>query len=212
MPPMPMQDREAQDLLWPLLRRAVPRKYRCEPAQVWEAPVTKPLSRREAIHAKIYTCVAIVDTGYRDKDGNASCCHLWTAGDSGKGRGGGYPRMWLDGQVVAVHIVNWTNEHGYVPGKKELDHRCKQRLCVNDEHLELVSRRVNQLRVYHGNGITRAKPTKRKQGKRAPNADPFTAILAGRMAADAGDYGIAARSPHEAAAAANDSARHQGQP
>lgn len=172
--------------------------------------MSKPLSRREAIRAKIYTSCEMVDTGYRDQDGNASCCHLWTAGDSGTGRGGGYPRMWLDGQMVAVHIVNWTNEHGYKPGKKELDHRCKQRRCVNDEHLELVSHRVNVLRVSRGNGVTRAAPKKRKRGKQAPKADPFTAILAGRMAADAGDDEIAARSPHEAADAANDPARHQG--
>ncbi len=54
--------------------------------------------------------------------------------------------MWLDGQTVAVHIVNWTNEHGYVPGKKQLDHLCRNRLCVSDRHLELVTHKQNQKR------------------------------------------------------------------
>jgi hypothetical protein len=30
--------------------------------------------------------------------------------------------MSLGGQTVAVHLVMWTNEHGYIPGKKEIDH------------------------------------------------------------------------------------------
>lgn len=54
--------------------------------------------------------------------------------------------MALDGQTVAVHIVMWTNEHGFVPGKKQLDHLCRNRRCVNPEHLELVTHRQNQKR------------------------------------------------------------------
>lgn len=115
----------------------------------------KPLSRREAIRAKIMTCVKVVDTGYETP------CHLWTAGDSGSGRGGGYPRMWLDGQVVAVHKVSWTNEHGFIPGKKQLDHKCRQRRCVREDHLELVTNKQNAIRREIANG--RRRPQKRKK-------------------------------------------------
>ncbi|CDP51974.1 Phage protein [Devosia sp. DBB001] len=73
-------------------------------------------------------------------------CWIWTGPDSGDGRGGGYPRMALDGQTVAVHIVMWTNEHGFVPGRKQLDHLCRRRRCVNPEHLELVTHLQNQKR------------------------------------------------------------------
>ena len=118
--------------------------------------MTAPLSRRERIRVKIYACVEIVDTGY------VTPCHLWTAGDSGSGRGGGYPRMWLDGQVVAVHIVNWTNEHGVIPGKKTLDHLCRQRLCVREDHLELVTNRQNAIRREIANGRRRKPRRKRK--------------------------------------------------
>ncbi len=58
------------------------------------------------------------------------------------------PAMSLDGQTVAVHIAMWTNEHGYISGKKELDHVCRNRLCVRPEkdHVELVTRKENAKR------------------------------------------------------------------
>jgi hypothetical protein len=109
--------------------------------------MTAPLTRRDAIRAKIYACVEIADTGYETP------CHLWTGGDSGKGRGGGYGRMWLDGQVVAVHIASWVNEHGYLPGKKTLDHKCRQRRCVREDHLEPVTHKENCKRRDKANGV-----------------------------------------------------------
>lgn len=73
-------------------------------------------------------------------------CRLWDGPTSGEGRGGGYGRMSLDGQTVAVHIVSFVNENGYVPGKKQLDHLCRRRLCWNDKHLEMVTHKRNQKR------------------------------------------------------------------
>ncbi|WQO53888.1 HNH endonuclease signature motif containing protein [Sinorhizobium medicae] len=76
-------------------------------------------------------------------------CWNWTGPTSGKtGRGKDYPRMWLSGQTVAVHLVMWTNEHGYIPGKRQLDHKCCNRLCVNTDpkHTELVTHKENQKR------------------------------------------------------------------
>lgn len=86
-------------------------------------------------------------------------CRIWDGPTSGDGRGGGYPRMSLDGQTVAVHIVSWVNEHGYVPGKKQLDHLCRRRCCISEAHLELVTHKQNQKRrdqarigIGHNNG------------------------------------------------------------
>lgn len=96
-------------------------------------------SRRERIRAKVMANVEIdPETG----------CWNWTGPDSGDGRGGGYPRMCLDGQTVAVHRVMFTNEHGFIPGKKQIDHKCRNRLCVNPhpDHLEMVTHRENQKR------------------------------------------------------------------
>lgn len=127
--------------------------------------------RRALIREKIMAQVEIVDTGYETP------CHLWTGGTSGSGRGGGYARMWLDGQVVAVHIVAWTNEHGYVPGKKQLDHKCRQRLCVRDDHLELVTPRQNCKRRDKANGL-RPRPHRRR---------PNTSADAGAATIDAAE-------------------------
>jgi len=92
-------------------------------------------TRRLAIVAKII--------GNTERQGD---CLIWTGPTSGNGRGGGYGRMSLDGQTVAVHRVMFTCVAGYVPGKKQIDHRCRNRLCVNPEHLEMVTHKQNQKR------------------------------------------------------------------
>lgn len=99
------------------------------------------MGRRNDIQLKVYEKV-IIERGMLDTP-----CHIWQGPTSGsKGRGKNYPRMYLDGQTVAVHKVMWTNEHGYIPGKKTLDHLCRNRLCINHAHLELVTNKENNRR------------------------------------------------------------------
>lgn len=62
--------------------------------------------------------------------------------------------MSLDGQTVAVHRVMWTNVHGFIPGKKQIDHKCRQRMCVNPDHLEMVTHKENQRRRDHARTIS----------------------------------------------------------
>ncbi|MDI7860949.1 HNH endonuclease [Rhizobiaceae bacterium n13] len=97
-------------------------------------------SRREKIRRKVMDRISIDEqTG----------CWIWTGPTSGEsGRGAGYPRMSLDGQTVAVHLVMFTNEHGFIPGKKQIDHVCRNRLCVrpHPEHLEMVTPKRNAMR------------------------------------------------------------------
>lgn len=73
-------------------------------------------------------------------------CRLWTGPTSGDGRGGGYARMCLDGQTVAVHLVMFTHHYGFIPGKKQIDHLCNRRLCIEEKHLEMVTHKQNQIR------------------------------------------------------------------
>lgn len=75
-----------------------------------------------------------------------SYCWEWTGPSSGSGRGGDYARMCLDGQTVAVHRVMFTNTNGFIPGKKQIDHKCRNRRCVNPDHLEMVTHKQNQKR------------------------------------------------------------------
>ncbi len=80
---------------------------------------------------------------------DGSSCWIWkgqTSGKPGKGRAGrghSYPRMKLDGQTVAVHRVVYTHCYGYIPGKKTIDHKCNNRLCLNPDHLEMVTHKQN---------------------------------------------------------------------
>jgi hypothetical protein len=101
-------------------------------------PTQEPPKRRDRIAEKVYARVRVDP---------ATGCWIWTGPTSGdEGRGAGYPRMCLDGQTVAVHKVMWTNENGLIPGRKQLDHKCRCRLCVNPSHLELVTHKENMRR------------------------------------------------------------------
>lgn len=78
---------------------------------------------------------------------SATGCWGWTGPTSGTaGRGAGYPRMSLDGGTVAVHIVMYVLHHGPVPPRKQIDHLCRNRLCVAPHHLEMVTHKENQRR------------------------------------------------------------------
>ena len=101
--------------------------------------------RRDEIMSRIYERVEVRDLGFV-LDGKPSPCHIWTGPDSGTGKGGGYGRMSLNSQTVAVHLVVYTHYFGYIPGKKQIDHRCNNRLCCNPAHLEMVSHITNQRR------------------------------------------------------------------
>lgn len=103
------------------------------------------MCRRGDIEKKIYSNVCIIDLGFKLDDA-PSRCHIWKGPNSGSGRGGGYPRMCLSGQTVAVHKVMYTNRFGYIPGKKQIDHLCTNRMCVNPVHLEMVTHKENQKR------------------------------------------------------------------
>lgn len=97
--------------------------------------ITTLTQRRKSIFEKIMARTNIdPDTG----------CWIWQGPTSGKGRGGGYGRMSLDGQTVAVHIVMFVNFFGFVPGKKQIDHQCNNRLCCNPDHLQMVTHKQNQ--------------------------------------------------------------------
>lgn len=97
--------------------------------------------RKDEITSKIAARTELSQTESHD----GTPCLIWTGPTSGEnGRGRGYPRMCLDGQTVAVHKVAWTNVHGYIPGRKQLDHLCRNRLCVNPKHLRLVTHKQNQ--------------------------------------------------------------------
>lgn len=69
-------------------------------------------------------------------------CDIWSGAKSGNGYG--YKR---DGKnLLRAHIYAYTKQVGPVPDGLELDHLCNEPLCVNVEHLEPVSHKINTQR------------------------------------------------------------------
>lgn len=62
---------------------------------------------------------------------------------------GGYGRMSLRGKQYFVHRISYTLHVGPIPDGMEIDHLCRNRMCVNPSHLEAVTGRVN---TYRGQG------------------------------------------------------------
>ena len=65
-------------------------------------------------------------------------CELWTGRLDKDGYG-------FHGRSRA-HIVAWEREHGQVAEGMEIDHLCRRRACCALHHLEIVTRRENELR------------------------------------------------------------------
>lgn len=55
----------------------------------------------------------------------------------------GYGSTWDGDRIRSAYLVEWERVNGPVPVGLELDHTCRNRLCVNPKHLEPVSRAVN---------------------------------------------------------------------
>jgi len=73
-----------------------------------------------------------------------SGCHLWIGGYSRKT---GYGSFWFNGRSMPAHQYSWLRAHGELSHERiPLDHLCRTPLCVNESHLERVTRRENILR------------------------------------------------------------------
>lgn len=78
-------------------------------------------------------------------------CWLWTAGKTSAGYGLPYLGGGRKNPIRKyAHILAYEDVNGPVPDGKELDHTCRNRACVNPDHLEPVTHKINLLR---GNGI-----------------------------------------------------------
>lgn len=75
----------------------------------------------------------------------ASGCTEWIASTQGQG----YGRFRCGVGMRAAHRVAYTIRHGAIPDGMVIDHLCRNPPCVNPDHLEAVTHKVNTLR---GNG------------------------------------------------------------
>ena len=73
-------------------------------------------------------------------------------------RANGYGRVTKNKKTRGAHCVAWEEVHGPIPPGLVLDHLCRNRSCINVNHLDLVTLRINTLRGL-GSGAKNARKT-----------------------------------------------------
>jgi hypothetical protein len=73
-------------------------------------------------------------------------CWLW---NNGQVQRTGYGTLYIEkGKHKGAHVVSFYIAHGRWPESETLDHLCRNRACVNPDHLEEVSRGENVRRGF----------------------------------------------------------------
>src|SRR5699024_2864149 len=86
-------------------------------------------------------------------------CLVWTGGKvyaAGETPDAGYGGIKVNGRYRRAHRYAWERIHGAVPEGMQIDHMCHNRLCVNVEHLRLVTNLQN---TKHRSGPNRGSKT-----------------------------------------------------
>ena len=55
----------------------------------------------------------------------------------------GYGRLMVNGSFISAHRMSYEHFVGPIPDGLEIDHLCRNRSCVNPDHLEPVTRTEN---------------------------------------------------------------------
>lgn len=81
----------------------------------------------------------------------------------------GYTFVYLEGKQIRTHRASYETFKGPIPPGLEPDHTCRNRACMNPDHLEAVTHRTNVLR---GEGLA-AKNARKTHCKNGHPYDGF---------------------------------------
>jgi len=70
----------------------------------------------------------------------------------------GYGESMIGGYATLAHRAVWIFLRGPIPQGLDLDHLCRNRGCVNPDHLEPVTRKVNLRRGFEARGCKNGHP------------------------------------------------------
>ena len=98
----------------------------------------------EPLPLDVRACILLVEstrwTGKVQRDGD---CIIWIAGRNHAG----YGNIRIQGRMARAHRVAWVAANGIdIPAGLTIDHLCRNRACVNPDHLEPIGIRENTLR------------------------------------------------------------------
>lgn len=108
-----------------------------------------------------------------DKSGE---CWLWT----GVTNAGGYGRFTIGYSNIMAHRWSYENAVGPIPEGLQIDHLCSVKRCVNPEHLEAVTGRVNTLRAPNAPATIHAAQTHCAHGHEFTAENTYTPSGGGR--------------------------------
>lgn len=80
----------------------------------------------------------------------------------------GYKARKRAGKISYLHRVEWEKENGPIPEGVFIDHTCRNRACVNLEHLRLVTPQVNSIENSSGATARNAAKTHCVRGHALP--------------------------------------------
>lgn len=118
--------------------------------------MTTPMGERRwpvGTEAKWERVLSLIDAGD---------CWEWTGYRDTQGYGG----IWWDGRQWKAHRFIYTRLVGAIPVGLEPDHLCRNRGCVNPDHIELVTHQVNSLRSPTASSAVNARKTHCPRGHR----------------------------------------------